>query len=227
MPDFIIHEGARVFVRGYAAVFNSLSVPLDEHGGKRELIRPGAFARVLRNLRASTTCTMHHMDAKGTIGSIFHRTLRLWADDIGLAFECGPLAINNKNVWAVRSIAGGASRGCSWRGVVPEVATEVIEGESVRVIRRLEHLSHVSPGTCGLYPAAGTWCSHEHLDDLPDYLKRLSRRWQATRPAPRALTTPVTKQALPAPSRPELAAAVHHEARERQRLRQLPRRRSP
>ncbi len=47
MPDFIIHEGARVFVCGCAAIFNSLSVPLDEYGGKRELIRPGAFAHVL------------------------------------------------------------------------------------------------------------------------------------------------------------------------------------
>lgn len=207
------HEGARVFVRGYAAVFDSLSDPLDEYGGKRELIRPDAFTHVLRNLRASTTCAMHHMDAGGTIGSVFHRTLRLWADDLGLAFECGPLAANSKSVWAVRSIVREGSRGCSWRGIPAEVAIEKIDGESVRVIRRFEHLSHVSPGTCGLYPAAGVWCSHENPYDLPHHLKALALHWQANRPAARAQTT------LAAKSRPELAAAVHHKAMERHRVR--------
>ena len=179
MTGFLQHEGRPVYVCGYAAIFNSLSIPLDEYGGKRELIRPGAFAHVLRNLRASTACTMHHMDFRGAIGSIFHRTLRLWADDLGLAFECGPLAINNKNAWAVRSIVSDGMRGCSWRAVPAEVATEKIEGESVRVIRRFLHLSHVSPGGCGMYPAAGTWCSHENPYDLPHHVKVLSLHWQA------------------------------------------------
>ncbi len=214
MPDFIIHEGARVSVCGYAAVFNSLSVPLDEHGGKRELIRPGAFTYALRNLRESTTCTMHHMNASGTIGSIFHRTLRLWADDLGLAFSCGPLEINSKNVWAVRSIVSGGARGCSWRALPAEMKTEVIDGESVRVIRRIEHLSHVSPGTCGLYPAAGTWCSHENPYDLPRYLKALARHWQANRPAAKpSLVTRAEAPGPQAPSRAEQAAKAYHEAK--------------
>ncbi len=179
MTAYIQSEGKPVYICGYAAIYDSMSIPLAEYGGKRELIRPGAFAHVLRNLRASTTCTMHHMDAGGTIGSIFHRTLRLWADPYGLAFECGPLAANSKNVWAVRSIVRGEVRGCSWRAVPAEVATEKIEGESVQVIRRFQHLSHVSPGTDGMYPAAGTWCSHENPYDLPHHVKVLSLHWQA------------------------------------------------
>ena len=98
---------------------------------------------------------------------------------------------------------------------------ETVDGESVQVIRRVEHLSHISPGDGCSYPAAATWCSHEHLDDLPDYLKPLARHWQANRPAPRAQTT------LAAKSRPELAAGAHYKAQERHRLRQLARRRAP
>lgn len=206
-------EGQVIYVQGYAAIFNSLSVPLDDHDGQRELIRPGAFDYILRNLRASTTCTLHHLGAGGTIGSIFDRTLQLWSDDFGLAFECGPLAVNRKNVWAVRSIMTGAARGCSWRGIPAEVAIEKIDGESVRVISKFQHLSHISPLVGGFYPATATWCSHEHLDGLPDRLKRLSLHWQEYCPVPRAQTT------LAAKSKPELAAAVHHKAKARHLLR--------
>ena len=136
MPGFITHEGARVFVQGYAAIFDSLSIPLEDHGGKREIIQSTAFNHVLRNLRTSTTCTLHHMDAGGTIGSIYDRTLRLWADDLGLAFSCGPLEINSKNVWAVRSIVSGGARGCSWRAVPAEVVTEMIEADLQAEIRQ-------------------------------------------------------------------------------------------
>jgi hypothetical protein len=65
---------------------------------------------------------------------------------------------------------------------------------------------------------------------LPDHMKPLARHWQANRPPPRVQTAPVAKQTPPARAaqpRPELAAAAHHEARERHRLRQLARRRSP
>lgn len=206
MTDFITHEGARVSVCGYAAIFDSLSVPLDEYDGKCELVRPGAFTHVLQNLRASTTCTMHHMDYRGTIGSVFHRTLRLWADDLGLAFECGPLEANSKNLWAARSIVSGGQRGCSWRAIPAGVATEVIDGESVRVIRRLEHLSHVSPGGRGLYPAAGAWCSHENPYDLPHHVKVLALHWRANRPVAKA-------PGSQAPSRAEQATKAYQEAK--------------
>ncbi len=187
MTVYIRYEGAPVFVRGFAAPYNSLSVPLDSRDGKRELIRPGAFDYVLRHLRASTTCTLHHMAAGGTIGSIFDGTLRLWSAPYGLAFECGPLEINAKNAWAVKSITSGGVRGCSWRGVPANVAPEQIDGEQVVVIRKFQHLSHISPlsAAAASYSGAASWCSHEHFDDLPDRLKPLVRHWQEHRPVAR------------------------------------------
>ena len=145
---FMQHNGVPVCVRGFAAPFDSLSIPLDFNGGKRELIRPGAFDHILRNLRASTTCTLHHMAAGGTIGSIFAGTLRLWSTPYGLAFECGPLAVNSKNAWAVKSIASGGVRACSWRGVPADVATEQVSenviGSPARSGRRIGKLRNAS-----------------------------------------------------------------------------------
>ncbi len=188
MTGFLQHEGALVFVRGFAAPYDSLSIPLDSRDGKRELIRPGAFDHVLRNLRASTTLTLHHMPAAGTIGSIFDGTLRPWSTPYGLAYECGPLLINSKIAWAVKSITSGGVRGCSWRGVPADVAVEQIDGEPVAIIRKMQHLSHISPLSVAAasYPGAATWCSHEHVDDLPDRLKPLARHWGEHRPSARA-----------------------------------------
>ena len=188
MTAYLQHGGELVFVQGYAAPYNSLSIPLDSLDGRRELIRPRAFDHILRNLRASTTCTLHHMAAGGTIGSIFAGTLRLWSTPYGLAFECGPLAVNSKNAWAVKSIASGGVRACSWRGVPADVATEQIDGEQVVVIRKIQHLSHISPlsAAAASYPGAVTWCSHEHVDDLPDHLRPLARHRQEHHPSARA-----------------------------------------
>ncbi len=182
MTEFLLdNHGRPIHICGYAAVYGALSVPLDEFDGQRELIKKGAFDFVLRNLRLPTSCVLHHMAANGTVGTIFDRTLRIWTDPHGLGFTCGPLAVNAKNAWAIRSIVSGGVRGCSWSGVPAEVATEMIEGESVRVIKKFQHLSHISPLAGGFYPAAGTFCSHEHQDNLPPHIKPLARRWQASR----------------------------------------------
>ncbi len=215
MTEFLQQEGELIHVCGYAAVFDSLSVPLDEHGGMRELIRPGAFDYALRNLRACTTCTLFHMGTSGAIGSIFHGNLRMWCDDYGLAYECGPFAINSKNVWAIRSIMSGKIRDCSWRGIAAAVP-ETVDGETVQVIHRLDYLAHIAPGNGCSYPATATWCSHEHLDDLPDRLKRLSLYWQANRPAANPARAARAVAPRPqAPLRAEQAAKAHQEAKAR------------
>ena len=182
------------------------------------MIRPGAFDHFLRHPRASTTCVMHHMGTGGTIGSIFDGTLRLWTDAYGLAFACGPLVPSATNAWAVKSITGGVVRGCSWRAVPAEMAIEKFEGAPVRVIRRFQHLSHISPLAGGMYPAAGAWCSHEHPDDLPEHLKPLARRWGDSRPA--ANPSRVARAEAPrrqAPSRAGQAVDAYHQARTRRR----------
>lgn len=224
MPDFIIHEGARIFVQGYAAPYNSLSFPLDSLDGKSELILPGAFGYALQHKRECLSCQPHHLGTLTMIGSIFHGTLQIWSDSYGLAFSCGPFPVEMRYARAIASIIRGEVRGCSWRGLPAEVATEQIDGEQVVVIKKVQYLAHIAPTSadCAVYPGAAVWCSHEHVDDLPDHLKPLTRHWQANHPPAR--------QALPAraaKSKPELAAAAHYEAMKRHPARQPALRRSP
>lgn len=74
-------EGQPTILRGYAAVFDSLSVPLY---GFREKIQKGAFAKALskNNIKALWN---HNSDFP--LGSTNGGTLRLQEDDRGLLFE--------------------------------------------------------------------------------------------------------------------------------------------
>lgn len=81
-------EGRKV--TGYAARFNSPSEVLAE-GGKvfRELILPGAFARSLAAPPRGDVLALwnHGTDGRPPLGRTGARTLRLWEDAEGLAFE--------------------------------------------------------------------------------------------------------------------------------------------
>lgn len=76
-------EDGKMFVTGYAAVFESLSVPIF---GFREKIRAGAFKNTIsdksNNIRALWN---HNRDI--VLGSVGNGTLKLGEDDRGLRFE--------------------------------------------------------------------------------------------------------------------------------------------
>ena len=75
-------DGGPVTFRGYAAVFNSLSVDL---GGFRERIAPGAFASTLTN-GADVRLLINH-DANLILGRSISGTLKLGEDEVGLWAE--------------------------------------------------------------------------------------------------------------------------------------------
>ena len=95
MTSYMRHEGKAVYVRGYVAPFNSLSIPLDFNDGKRELIRPGAFDAVLCRPSPALNVQLHHLGANFIIGSIAQQTLKVWSDPYGLAYETGPFAVQS------------------------------------------------------------------------------------------------------------------------------------
>jgi uncharacterized protein len=68
-------------IRGYANVFNEHSSPLDGDEPLIETIRPGAF-QLLRVVEANVDHS-----AVARIGTTWDRSLRLWQDHHGLAFE--------------------------------------------------------------------------------------------------------------------------------------------
>jgi len=75
-------------IRGYAVVYNRLSVPL---GGFRERILPGAFDEVLKRSegRADLVSYFNH-DANIMLGRESSGTLRVWSDERGVGFEVNP-----------------------------------------------------------------------------------------------------------------------------------------
>jgi uncharacterized protein len=77
---------------GYAAVYNRLSLPLREGGSAfREVIRPGAFDRILTRQRGKqdVVALLNH-DSNMILGRTSSGTLELSSDDKGLRYTVTP-----------------------------------------------------------------------------------------------------------------------------------------
>ena len=151
-------------IRGYAAVFNSLSEDL---GRYREVVLPGAFSRSL-DRRDDTICTWNHNPSE-LLGRIRSGTLQLWEDEKGLRFVVQP-----PDTTAARNVIAlmrrGDVRGASFGFVVdgPNGQRWTHRGESR--LRQLVtvRLIDVSVVTTPAYPDAESSLRHKRtlLDGL-------------------------------------------------------------
>jgi uncharacterized protein len=167
--------GDKPGIEGYAAVFNEQYV-LYDGGSFRvvELIKPGAFARVLRE-KQDTRCLFNH-DPDNVLGRTTNSTLRISQDKDGLPFE-NDLDLRTtvgQNVQAF--IDRGDVTGCSFAFTV---ATQVWREEktadgvtiSTREIEEIESLFDVGPVT---YPAyEGTSVSPRGAAELMEARSRV------------------------------------------------------
>jgi len=136
-------------ITGYAAVFNSLSVPL---WGFREKIAPGAFAENLKtdpDVRA-----LFNHDPNLILGRTKSKTLRLWEDDRGLKIENEPPSSpTGQNV--LEAIRRGDIDQMSFAFRVPKGGDDwdwSEDGdEDIRTLLKVE-LFDVSPVTYPAYP---------------------------------------------------------------------------
>jgi uncharacterized protein len=106
--------GERMVVRGYAARYGVMSHPIPVKGGRsfRELIERGAFDAVLADPKTDVVATFNH-DANAVLGRTSAGTLRLKADEQGLAFECDlPDTTAGRDVWT--SVQRGDLKACSF-----------------------------------------------------------------------------------------------------------------
>ncbi len=100
-------------IEGYAALFNSDSIDL---GGFIETIRPGAFARALRE-RQDVRALINH-DSNLLLGRVNSGTLALTEDSKGLRFVCDlPATSYARDL--VEQIGRGDISGCSF-GFIPK-----------------------------------------------------------------------------------------------------------
>ena len=92
---------------GYAAVFNSLSVPTtdDWATGYRESLVPGSFAQSLASGREIVALFNH--DRNIVLASTRTGSLRLWEDQTGLAFEMTPLDCATTRDYILPSVRDG------------------------------------------------------------------------------------------------------------------------
>lgn len=147
-------EGKDKKLVGYAAMFNS---PSHDMGGFVEVIRPGAFARALREGQ-DVVCLFNH-DMNQVLGRTSARTLTLKEDAKGLYFECAL-----PDTGAARDVLVSVERediqGCSFRfmvnrsGPTPGAKWMFTDGATPDVRELLDvDLIDVGPCTDPAYPA--------------------------------------------------------------------------
>lgn len=145
-------------LRGYAAVFNSMSENL---GGFREKIAPGAFASSIGPDADVRAFWNHNSDV--VLGRTISGTLRLSEDDVGLAIEIDPPASASS---FIESVERGDVDQMSFGFSVKPDGDRVDYDDDGMVIRTLTdvRLFEVSPVAMPAYTA--TSISARALEDL-------------------------------------------------------------
>jgi HK97 family phage prohead protease len=205
--DLYDDVGRHVWVAGYASLFDTLYF----HEGCLNVVKPGAFDLTRHRV---FSCVEH--DHRERLAWTADKSLRLWQDDVGLAFMFA-LPSDYRAFGIANSIRRGVYAGASFCHDGNATCTyEVRSGRDVRVITRL-FLTEVSPVRAAANPSTGCWIADDDPALLPDHLRELRAKWDAGRPqgkpARRASAAPVAPSAKrargPLPPRSDsLAAAV-------------------
>jgi HK97 family phage prohead protease len=155
-------EQGAPLIRGHAAVFNKLSVFLY---GFRERIAPGAFAE---SIDGGDIRALWQHDSAKVLGRTTNDTLKLWEDELGLAFELTPPATQDGRD-ALTLIGRGDVDQMSFGFTVPldgdSWAEE--EGMPIRTLRRV-NLMEISPVTWAAYPDTGV----SVMRSAPEWVQR-------------------------------------------------------
>ena len=160
-------EGQRPTIHGYAAVFNSLSVPLMGRNGKpfREKIAPGAFTEHLLGRPDIRALWNHNPDMP--IGRTKNGSLRVAEDHRGLRIEIDP----PDTTWgrdAIEAIRSGVVDGMSFEFAVDaDEWAPAADGGQIRTLRKAR-LNEVSPVTFPAYQSTEVGVRSEAVGDMPD-----------------------------------------------------------
>jgi uncharacterized protein len=163
----------RPVIRGYAAVFNSMSEDL---GGFREVIRPGAFAACLAG--ADVRALINH-DPNQVLGRNRAGTLRLAEDSRGLRYEIDPPDTSYARD-LMQSIARGDISGSSFRFYMHDDASrgQTWRSEPTGVVREISEFGRIDDVSAVTYPAYGaTEVSLRSLDSYRSSRRRRPDPW--------------------------------------------------
>jgi uncharacterized protein len=156
-------EGRGRLIFGYAARFNSWSEDL---GGFIERIAPNAFAGVVEDdVRA-----LFNHDPNLVLGRVRAGTLRVWQDEVGLAYEIDAPDTQVGRDLLVSMARGDVNQSSFAFYVAEDEWGELADGMLTRTIKRVGRLYDVSPVT---YPAYSATVSG--VRDLSEIRTRLAQ----------------------------------------------------
>lgn len=138
-------EDGELRIKGYGAVFNSLSHDL---GGWREIIHPDAFSKVLRQ----DVHSYFNHDPNMILGRVSSNTLRIWVDDRGLGYSVKP---PKSRADVIESLERGDVTGSSFAFSIAkdgEAWTADERGKPLRTITKVSRLYEVGPVVSPAYP---------------------------------------------------------------------------
>jgi HK97 family phage prohead protease len=158
-------------VRGYASVFNIWSSRIVDVDGSRfrEKIRPGAF-RLLGVIEANV---IHSAAAR--VATTWDRSLRLWQDSHGLAFELD-VAATQGGVGLLNMVSGGVNSMSI--GLITLAVTDFCDesGFLRREITRAD-IDHITFTDAAAYPGTACWLAGTPTAHLRPEIAAASRRW--------------------------------------------------
>jgi uncharacterized protein len=165
----MLYDDGTVRVCGYASVFGVVY----QIGAAQERIAPGTF-----NLGHYETCALFAHEHNWRIGWTRDRSLQLWQDSYGLAFQLDVPATHS-GLGLVDGIKRGNFRGCSFhnaddRAVAFDVVNE--HGREVHVVRRI-NVDEISICPAGRNPEAVCWLDAEDPEALPPHIRDARSRW--------------------------------------------------
>jgi len=159
-------------IRGYANVFDEFSGELDGSAPLREKILPGAF----KLLHFPVTANVAHYSAP--IASQWNRSLLLWMDSHGLAFELDIEATPEGR--GTRALVASGNYNAMSFGLIEVKANYFRDEDGVlcREIRKCDadHISIVATDT-GAYRSACCWLSDMPADRMSREIRAASISW--------------------------------------------------
>ena len=198
-------DGEKKFISGYAAKFNK---PSEDFGWFREIIKPGAFGRTLRE-GADVRMLINH-DPNLILGRTKASTLQLSEDETGLKFRCDMPDTSYARDLHV-SIARGDISQCSFgfitRKQVWVEETDPEDPDEMNITREL-HDVDLFDTSAVTYPAYPDTEVHDRALEMRDFF-------------PNGLPKDVLEQLEQKRLSPEAIAALNDQLRRRARARLL------
>lgn len=121
-----------VKITGYFAKYNVMSRTL---GWFNEIIEPNFFRSALGN---SDTVDLFNHDSNFIMGRVSSGTLKIWENDIGLAYECIPPDTQLVRDMILTPIERGDVKGCSFGFILKRRGDDWDEDENGVIIRTLK-----------------------------------------------------------------------------------------